>query len=45
MSISYSHFYMDRDSVPVTKLAEVTEFDWGDEVTVGGAHPVENITM
>lgn len=34
---------MDCESVPVTTLAEVT--DRGDGLTVGGAHPVENITM
>lgn len=36
---------VDGESVPVTTPAEVTEFDWGDGVTVGGAHPVENITV
>lgn len=31
--------------MPVTTLAEVTKFGWGDGVAVGGAHPVENITV
>lgn len=35
---------MDCESVRVTTTAEGSEFDWGDGVSVGGAHPMENIT-
>lgn len=36
---------VDYESVPVTTPAEVTKFDSGDGVTVGGAHPADNISV
>lgn len=36
---------MDCESAPLTAPAEVAEFDWDDGATVGGVHPVENITL